>query len=164
MNTSAPVYFPRTRSAWTFAARRLVRTCHAVLDALQAPAALLARLYVAQVFFSAGLTKLRDWDTTMLLFSEEYHVPFLSPQLAAWLGTGGELVLPALLVLGLGGRLAALGLSVVNLVAVLSLSDIAPAALQLHVTWGVLLMGLALYGPGSWALDKFLHKRWLTTV
>ena len=73
------------------------------LDALQPLAAFLARLYVAQVFFLSGLTKLRDWGTTVALFTDEYHVPLLSPQVAAALGTAGELALPVLLVLGLGG-------------------------------------------------------------
>jgi putative oxidoreductase len=159
LNTSTPEHFLRARFALSMTVCRWVRALHTMLEALQVPAALLARLYVAQVFFSAGLTKLRDWETTLLLFTEEYRVPVLSPHLAAWLGTGGELMLPVLLLLGAGSRLAALGLSVVNLVAVLSLSEIAPAALQLHITWGVLLMGLALYGPGSWSLDQLLQKR-----
>ncbi len=126
------------------------------LDALQPLVALLARLYVAYVFFLSGLTKIRDWGTTVALFTEEYKVPFLSPEVAAAMGTVGELVLPVLLVLGLGGRFAALGLSVVNIVAVISLSEIAPAALQQHITWGVLLAVLALFGCGKFALDHVL--------
>ena len=126
------------------------------LHVLQPLAALLARLYVAQVFFLAGLTKLRDWETTLFLFTDEYKVPLLPPAVAAVLGTGGELVLPVLLALGLCGRLGALGLSVVNLVAVVSLSEIAPAALQQHILWGALLAGVAIYGPGPWSLDRFL--------
>ena len=125
------------------------------LDLLQPAAALLARLYVAQAFFWAGLTKLRDWETTLFLFTDEYKVPLLPPAVAAFMGTGGELVLPVLLALGLGGRFAALGLSVMNVVAVISLSEIAPAALQQHVLWGALLAGVAIYGPGSWSLDRF---------
>ncbi len=124
-----------------------------LIEMLQAPAALAARLYLAQVFFLAGLTKLRDWETTLLLFTHEYAVPLLSPEVAAVLGTGGELLLPVLLLLGLGGRFAALGLSVVNFVAVLSLAEIAPAALQQHITWGVLLAVLVLYGLGKWTVD-----------
>jgi putative oxidoreductase len=143
----------RGESVW-----RLIR---AALDGAQAPAALLARLYVAQVFFSAGLAKVRDWDTTLALFHDEYQVPWLSPALAAVAGTAGELVLPVLLALGLAGRLGALGLSVVNAVAVISLAEIAPAALQLHVTWGVLLAALALYGPGRWSMDCLLVAPWL---
>ena len=130
-----------------------------VLDALQAPASLLARLYVAQAFFASGLTKLSDWGTTVALFTDEYAVPLLSPQAAAIMGTTGELVLPVLLVLGLVGRFAALGLSVVNAVAVVSLSEIAPAALQQHITWGVLLAMLAIYGVGRWSVDTPLRAR-----
>jgi putative oxidoreductase len=126
------------------------------MNALQPLAALLARLYVAQVFFMSGLTKLRDWGTTLELFADEYHVPLLPTPLAAAMGTTGELVLPMLLVLGLGGRFAALGLSVVNAVAVISLAEIAPAALQQHITWGVLLAGLAIYGTGKWTSDTLL--------
>lgn len=130
------------------------------LNALQPLAALVARLYVAQVFFSSGLTKLRDWDITLALFADEYHVPLLSPPVAAVLGTGGELVLPVLLVLGLGGRFAALGLSVMNVVAVLSLAEIAPAACQQHITWGTLLAGLVVFGCGPWAMGHWLRSRW----
>jgi putative oxidoreductase len=126
------------------------------LAALQPPAALMARIYVAQVFFMSGLTKLRDWDTTLALFADEYHVPLLPTPIAAVMGTAGEFVLPVLLVLGLGGRFAALGLSVVNVVAVVSLMDIAPAALQQHITWGVLLAGLAVFGAGKWSVDRLL--------
>jgi putative oxidoreductase len=61
-----------------------------------------------------------------------------------------------LLVLGLGGRFAALGLSLVNVVAVLSLSEIAPAALQQHISWGIVLVALSVFGTGRWTLDKLL--------
>jgi putative oxidoreductase len=96
------------------------------LEALQPVALLAARLYVAKVFLLSGLTKVRDWDTTLALFMDEYHVPVLPPELAAWLGTGAELLLPILLVLGLGGRISAIGLFVLNAVAVLSLGDMSP--------------------------------------
>ena len=136
-------------------------TRHAIgwLEALQPAALLAARLFVAQAFFASGLTKLRDWDTTLALFADEYHVPLLSPPVAAALGTAGELVLPVLLALGLAGRFAAFGLSFVNVVAVVSLSEIAPAALAQHHLWGVLLLVLVLWGPGRWSLDALLSRR-----
>ena len=137
----------------------LAQKAIAALETLQPVALLAARLYVAQAFFLSGLTKLRDWDTTLALFADEYHVPLLPTELAAYLGTGGELVLPVLLVLGLFGRFAALGLFVVNAVAVLSLGEIAPAALQQHQFWGSMLIGLLLWGPGKWSLDAWLVSR-----
>ena len=133
--------------------QRLHAPLEGLLNALQPLAALWARLYVAQVFFLSGLTKLRDWSSTLALFQEEYKVPLLPPELAAWAGTAGELLLPMLLVVGVLGRVPALGLFAVNLVAVLSLGDIAPAALQQHVVWGVLLAALALFGSGRWTLE-----------
>jgi putative oxidoreductase len=129
------------------------------LSLLQSPAALLARLYVAKVFFWSGLTKIRDWDTTLALFGDEYKVPFLSPAVAATLGTGGELILPILLAFGLGGRFAALGLFVVNIVAVVSLQEIAPAGLAQHYLWGALLAALAIYGPGAFTLERLVWPR-----
>ena len=132
----------------------------AALDSAQPLALLAARLYVAQVFFQSGLTKLRDWDTTLALFMDEYKVPLLPPEVAAAAGTAGELVLPVLLALGLGGRFAAAGLSIVNVIAVISLAEIAPAALQQHILWGCLLIGVLLWGPGRWALDRFVPA-WL---
>ena len=150
-NPTASTLFQRILSFW--------QHITSALDALQPLAALAARLGVAYAFFLSGLTKLRDWETTVALFTDEYKVPFLSPEVAAAMGTAGELVLPVLLVFGLGGRFAALGLSVINIVAVISLPEIAPAALQQHITWGVLLAGLALFGCGKYALDHvFMPK------
>lgn len=130
-----------------------------LLEQLQAPALLAARLHVAHAFFLSGLTKVRDWETTLLLFENEYAVPLLPFEWAAVLGTGGELVLPVLLALGLAGRFAAAGLSVVNVVAVLSLAEIAPAALQQHQLWGCLLAAVLLWGPGRWSADALLARR-----
>jgi putative oxidoreductase len=143
---------------------RAISRVTAGLEALQPLALLAARLYVAQVFFLAGLSKLRDWDITLALFADEYRVPWLPSEWAAWLGTGGELVLPVLLALGLFGRGAALGLFVVNAVAVISLAEIGPAALQQHQFWGSLLLGLLLWGPGRWSVDGWVRKRWLPTA
>jgi putative oxidoreductase len=131
-----------------------------LLEALQPLALLAARLYVAKAFFLSGLTKLRDWDTTLALFENEYQVPVLSPALAAALGTAGEIVLPVLLVLGLATRFGAFGLFFVNAVAVIALPEITDAALQQHVFWGSLLVGLVLWGPGRWSLDHALVRRW----
>ena len=129
------------------------------LDALRPLAQLAARVYVGSVFFRAGMSKLRDWDSTLALFIDEYHVPLLDPTVAAFMGTGAELALPVLLVAGLFGRVAAAGLSVLNVVAVLSLMDVADAALQGHLFWGSLLAGLLLWGPGAWSLDFFVWPR-----
>jgi len=122
---------------------------------LDAPVLLGARLYVAWVFFKSGLTKLNDWESTLLLFEYEYAVPVLDFTTAAYLATFGELVLPVLLAIGLFTRKAAIGLFIVNYVAVISLEDIAPAALNLHYIWGVLLVANIVWGAGKLGADHF---------
>lgn len=139
--------------------QRLIKPyCQAsnLLDYLQPISLLAARFYVAWVFFASGLTKLKDWDTTLFLFEEEYSVPFIPFELAAYLGTAGEIILPIILVLGLASRFGALSLSLVNIIAVISLVEIAPAALYAHVIWGLLLMQIVLFGGGKLSVDHLV--------
>lgn len=117
------------------------------------------RLLVASVFFKSGLTKIASWDTTLALFENEYAVPFLPPELAAYLGTGAELFFPVLLVLGLGTRFAALGLFVFNIVAVLSYPGLGEVGLKDHQYWGLLLLVTLLHGPGKLSIDHLLRRR-----
>ncbi len=131
---------------------------------LQDLALVLLRVYVSWMFFPAGLLKLKDWDTTLFLFEEEYQVPILSPELAAYLGTGGELVLPILLVLGLLSRFAAVGLFFINIVAVISLASIAPAALSQHLLWGLALAVIVLWGGGRASLDSLSRVLFNTKI
>jgi putative oxidoreductase len=134
------------------------------LAALQGPALLAARLYVGWQFWKAGVLKYQSWDTTLDLFREEYQVPLLSPETAALLGTAGELVFPALLFAGLGSRLAALGLSAVNVMAVIAYAHVLftpgfEAAVAQHVLWGVLLGVVVLWGGGRFSADALLRQR-----
>jgi putative oxidoreductase len=137
----------------------VTEACIAALESLQPVALLAARAYLASVFFRSGLTKLADWGTTLALFSDEYHVPWLTPEVAAWLGTSSELALPVLLLVGFAGRFASVGLFILNAVAVVSLQEIAPAALQQHIFWGCLLAGLLLWGMGGLSVDRIVAPR-----
>lgn len=121
---------------------------------LVAPLLLLARLYIANIFFKSGLTKIRDWESTLMLFEYEYEVPLIPFELAAWAGTIGELVLPVLLVLGLFTRVSAIGLFFVNAVAVISLSEISPAAMNEHILWGSVIFMLIILGAEKFSLDR----------
>jgi len=125
---------------------------------LQPVALLAARFYVGWAFFASGLTKLRDWDSTLFLFEEEYQVPFLPYELAAYLGTAAEIILPILLITGLTSRFAALGLFFVNIVAVISLENIAPVAYAEHVLWGVLLIQVVIFSGGRIAIDQWIKN------
>jgi putative oxidoreductase len=131
------------------------------LDFLSPLADLALRLWAANVFFKSGLTKIQNFDVTISLFTDEYQVPLLSPTVAAWLGTGAELVLPVLLALGLGGRFAALALFVFNIVAVISYPDLNEVGIGQHQVWGLILLVSALHGPGRLSLDHFLRRRFM---
>ncbi|WP_439893653.1 DoxX family protein (plasmid) [Ralstonia sp. 25C] len=121
---------------------------------------LVARAYLFYVFFRSGLTKLHDWDTTVLLFTEEYKVPLLPPMLAAALGTFGELVFPTLMLIGIVPRLAAVGLFFVNVVAALSYwANLSASAIEFHFVWGVLIAIVATVGPGWLAVQTLWQRR-----
>ena len=117
------------------------------------------RLYLAEVFFTSGMTKIQSWDTTLMLFEYEYSVPFLSPAMAAYLGTGAELILPVLLLLGLGGRFAAIALFIFNIVAVISYPTLNDAGKVWHYLWGLAFVLPILYGPGKLSIDHILRKK-----
>ena len=126
--------------------------------------ALAMRFYVGWQFLKSGLLKVQGWDTTLSLFESEYHVPLLPPHAAAYAGAGGEIVFPVLLFLGLAGRLGAMGMFAVNVVAVISYAHVLlregfEAALAQHVLWGSLLVVLAVYGPGRLSVDAWLAAR-----
>ena len=134
------------------------------LDLILKPLTLLAfRIYVAWMFFESGLVKIQSWSSTVSLFETEYQVPILSPEWAAYLATGAELILPVLLVFGCLTRPAALGLFVLNIVAVIAypyLWTVAGAGgFWQHVTWGTMLWVVFVFGPGRFALDSLWSQR-----
>ena len=137
-----------------------------LLDYLQSPFALGVRLYVSWQFLKSGYLKVTSWDSTLSLFENEYHTPVLSPHMAAVAGTFGELFFSTVLVLGIAGRLSAIGLFAVNAMAVISYANVLlaegyEAALGQHVLWGTLLLFLIIYGPGKLSLDTLLDRpRW----
>ena len=126
---------------------------------VQSLALLMAQFYVGAVFFKAGLSKLRDWDSTLMLFEYEYAVPLLPFELAAYLATFGELVLPILLFVGLFARMGALGLFIVNVVAVIALPDMPQAALDQHILWAILLTIIFSFGASKLSIDQFINTR-----
>jgi putative oxidoreductase len=132
------------------------------LEALAPALDLAIRIYVAQVFFRSGVLKVRNWEGTLYLFQNEYRVPLLPPEPAAWLGTFAELFFPVFLALGLAARFAAAALFIFNLVAVVSFWHVLgenQAALNSHWYWGALLAVTLLHGPGKLSLDHWIWNR-----
>lgn len=122
---------------------------------------LIVRAYIAVIFFKSGLTKIENWDSTKTLFAEEYMVPFLHNEVAAFITTFVELVMPVLLLLGLGGRFPAFVLFVFNICAVLFYPFLftpeGAVGLDNHIYWGLVLGLLMLHGPGKFSLDQLIH-------
>lgn len=117
------------------------------------------RLYLANVFFKSGWTKILSWDSTLYLFNDVYHVPLLPPAVAATMAASAELGLSVLLVLGLFGRFAASGLFILNIVAVISYADLSQGGLNQHLSWGILLAVLLILSRGRWSIDAWLEER-----
>lgn len=130
-----------------------------LLDYLSPAGDLILRCWVAYAFFVSGLTKIQTWDSTLYLFENEYSVPLLPPDVAAYLGTMIELGFPVLLGLGLMGRVAAFALFLFNIAAVISYPDLGAAGLEQHTVWGIMLLVSLLHGPGKLSLDYWIGRR-----
>jgi putative oxidoreductase len=121
--------------------------------------ALVARFAVASVFWRSSQTKVEGFaikDNTFFLFREEYKVPLLPPDLAAYMATVAEHVFPVLLLVGLASRLSALGLMVMTIVIQVF---VYPDGWPEHVLWFALLLLIVARGPGALSLDHLIWSR-----
>lgn len=128
------------------------------IDWLSPATDLLIRLWIANIFWKAGMVKIASWDSTLYLFEYEYQVPLLPPEIAAYLGTGVELTMPVLLALGLATRFSALVLFVFNIIAVVSYPTLNEIGIKDHQYWGLLLLVPLFHGAGKLSLDYFVSK------
>jgi putative oxidoreductase len=118
--------------------------------------ALVARAAAFSVFFRSGVQKLSDWNSTLLLFENEYHVPVLPPHFAAYLAAGLELGASVLILVGLATRLSVLAL--LGMVLVIQ-TFIYPEAWPDHIQWVAFMFILLARGPGRVSLDAVI-ERW----
>ena len=130
------------------------QTTEAYMPSLQEIFLLALRLWVAWIFINAGLMKFNNWDSTLFLFEYEYQVPLIPWQLAAYLGTAAEVILPAFVAIGLITRPIALALFGFNIVAVISYPAIWEAGYLDHQLWGLMMLVVILYGAGRWSADQ----------
>lgn len=115
---------------------------------------LLMRLWIAKIFWYSGMTKITDWQSALFLFREEYKVPLIPPEIAAYLATAAELACPLLLLIGFATRFATVPLLIMAAViqfTYLSFID--------HAYWAMLLATILMYGPGVLSLDYLIKKK-----
>jgi len=114
------------------------------------------RLGVALAFWRSGNVKIASWESTLQLFANEYRVPLLPPELAAWLATAVELTTPILLLLGLATRLGAAAMLGMTLVIQIF---VYPENYPDHLLWAGPLLYLILRGPGACSIDHLIRRR-----
>lgn len=119
------------------------------------------RLAIATVFWDSAMTHLANWRTTLELFETEYVLPFMPPDLAAYLAVAIELTTPPLLVLGLMTRpAAAVLLGMTSVVEVF----VYPQAWPTHIQWAAMMLVLLGRGAGKLSLDWLIRQRLLGDV
>ena len=136
--------------------------------------AILARFSIAAVFWKSGQTKVQGFAidliggtfqfgepklaaSTLFLFRNEYRVPLLPPDVAAYMATFAEHFFPVLILLGIATRFSALALIGMTLVIQLF---IYPEAYPTHATWLALLLLLVAKGPGRLSIDHLIARRY----
>ncbi|NOT25053.1 MAG: DoxX family protein [Acidobacteria bacterium] len=114
------------------------------------------RIAVGSVFLNAGLLKYRSPELTLLLFRDEYKVPFFDPAIMAKIATFNELTFSVLLIAGLATRVATLPF--LGMIAVIQ-TFVYPQAWTEHLLWASILVFLLTRGPGALSLDHLLARR-----
>ena len=136
--------------------------------------AFLARFSIAAVFWKSGQTKIEGlaidlvdgtfqlgWprlaDSTIPLFESEYHVPLLSPEIAAHIAAFAEHFFPVLILIGFATRFSALALLGMTLTIQLF---VYPDAYPTHGTWAAVLLFLMARGPGRLSIDHLIARHY----
>jgi putative oxidoreductase len=117
--------------------------------------AIIARVGIATTFFRSGLLKLDGWSNgnTLALFTDEYKLPVIPPEIAAYMATACELSMPVLILAGFFTRFAALVLLGMTLVIEIF---VYPNAFDTHGVWAATLLYIMKYGPGTLSVDHFV--------
>jgi len=159
---------PAATSTW---ATRLIRSVNGYFGRIpDSLIAALGRFSIAAVFWKSGQTKIEGFaldivdgtfqfgmphlsDSALMLFREEYRLPFVSPELAAPLTTLAEHLFPALLLIGLATRLSATALFLMTLMIEIF---VYPSAYPTHGVWATVLLYLMAQGGGTFSIDHWI--------
>ena len=163
-------YYPRTFTAMIV--ESFISACAFIPYALPA---LAMRFILARIFFLSGQVMVSGPRVPVNVadfFSTSFVLPFsvkastfdmfltqyaglpLPPMVAAYLASYAGFLLPVMLVLGLGTRVAALGLLIMTVMIHLVMPE---ALWTSHVYWGAMLLVLMSQGPGVISADYLLR-------
>lgn len=134
--------------------------------------ATLARFSIAAVFWKSGQTKVEGFAIDLIqgqfqlgiphfsssaidLFRDEYRLPLLPPEIAAFMAASAEHIFSALILIGLATRLSSTALLVMTLVIEIF---VYPDAYPTHGVWAVCLLYLMSRGPGPISIDYLLKE------
>ncbi|SCZ59418.1 MULTISPECIES: DoxX family protein [Photorhabdus] len=135
---------------------------------------LLARISLAATFWLSGQSKVvglnidiletstpwqlgipRVTDSSVSLFTSEYKLPLLSPDVAAVMAATAEHLFPLLLIVGFATRFSALALMMMTLVIQIF---VYPDAWPVHATWLTAQLYLVTYGGGRFSFDRLIYR------
>lgn len=121
------------------------------------------RLFMANIYFKSGWLRLQDylngqWQNQITAFTDYHPIPFIPPEIAAIMGTGGEVILPILLAFGLATRIGAGGLLVMTMMIQFAVPPEYGIQNDDHYMWMLLLAVPLLKGGGPLSLDFLLRK------
>ncbi len=145
------------------------RVAGCVLAVAPEVARIALRVALAVPFYRSGLTKwdgfLQLSDSAVFLFEEEFKlhvfgaaIDYPAPAAMAFLSGCAEILLPILLVLGLGTRFAAFGLLVMTGVIQLTIPD---GWANFHLPWAAMALALVAWGGGRFSLDRLAVRKGL---
>lgn len=122
------------------------------------------RFWLARIFFKSGYGRAKDWGSQSFMFESIHPVPGIPPNLAAYITTGAELVLPVMLMIGLFSRIAAFGMLIMTVVIQFIVAA-TPQGIENkianseHYYWMFLALMIICFGPGKLSIDALLRRR-----
>jgi uncharacterized membrane protein YphA (DoxX/SURF4 family) len=140
--------------------QRAAELCALIADAIQFLGRtawpivdLIVRFWIAMPAIVSGLLLANDRNTALMLAISEYPIPWLDPRTEALVGIILQLAGGISLLLGLGTRLGALAIVVLNIA-----TQVYYVSLDLNLFSVALAMGYVFGGPGPLSFDSLLIK------
>lgn len=113
----------------------------------------ITRFFIGLWFLRSGLVKASDWDTAVLLATNDYPVSWMDPVTAATIGLAIELIGPVLLIAGFFTRPAAFAMATLTIIAQ---AVYIPTTTNLIVS--AMLVWYVFHGSAALSLDRVLSS------